>query len=235
MCPHCGKSTRAEDPGEPLSTAPIVQKAASPQPAATPTRTPSPPPAQSAPRAATASAPRAATPAQNTRKHSAPVLVLAVGCLAGAAAIGIYFHWGPSRVQAASQPVAHSPSNVPSSAPDAPNQALAETNPPTPITTTAKPAKSTNDFKISDLAVERPKGTRGSKLTYVIGSVENLSDIQRFGVKIELDLLDQRGVKIDSAMDYCDVLGSHQTWPFRAQAHDSRAFQARVASIREDN
>jgi hypothetical protein len=227
MCPHCGKSTRAEDPGEPLTTAPIIHKAADTVPTVTPPRAPAPFPAPSKP--------RPAVPEQRRRKSRAPVMLLAITCLAGAAVIGVYFHWGPSHVQTVSQPIALSPTNVTPSAPDALTQAPVESNPPTPVATTVKPAKSTNDFKIRDLAVERPKGTRGSKLTYVIGVVENLSDIQRFGVKIELDLLDQRGVKIDSTSDYCDVLGSHQTLPFRAQAHDPRAFQARVASIREDN
>jgi hypothetical protein len=138
-------------------------------------------------------------------------------------------------MQAAAQPAAPLPTNTPSVLAVGPTHAPEQTNPAAPIPSTIKPAKSTNDFKIKDLAVQRPKGTKGSKLTYVVGEVENLSDVQRFGVKIELELLDQRGSNVDSTSDYCDTLGSRQTWAFRAQAHDPRSVQARVAGIKEDN
>jgi len=204
----------------------MVQKTASLAPEATPSRTPRPSPVSTAfPDAA--SAPR-------MRKSRVPVMVLAALFMVGVA-IGFYIHLGPSHLQAATQPAALLPTNTLASASDGPTAAPLETNPTDPVIAAVKPAKSTNDFKISDLAVERPKGTKGSKLTYVSGVVENLSDMQRFGVKIELELLDQRGAKIDSTSDYCDALGPHQTWPFRAQAHDPRSVQARVASIKEDN
>jgi hypothetical protein len=223
ICPHCGKSTKTASLGEPALIAPTVQKSTSVAPQAAPARTPR---ATAVP----AKSPLAAS-TKRVKKSRAPVLALAACCAAGAAAFVVYQHRAAFHFTAATPLSASLPTN----ANVAPTPAPEQTNPTAPTITAVKPAKSTNDFKISDLAVQRPKGTKGSKLTYVIGVVENLSDVQRFGVKIELELLDQRGAKIDSTSDYCDTLGSRQSWTFRAQAHDPRSVQARVVDIKEDN
>jgi hypothetical protein len=231
MCPHCGQSTKTSVQGEPATTTPTVQKTANVAPvarivpAAAPPRTPGPSPVSNKS--------AAAAPAKRTKKSRAPVLALAACGMAGVAALVFYMR--PFHAQSATQLAASLLTNAPSSVDVAPTNPPEQTNPTAPIIAAVRPAKSTNDFKISDLAVQRPKGTKGSKLTYVTGVVENLSDVQRFGVKIELDLLDQRGTKIDSTSDYCDTLGARQTWAFRAQAHDPRSVQSRVVGIKEDN
>jgi len=84
------------------------------------------------------------------------------------------------------------------------------------------------------MTFQRPKGTKGSKLIYVVGALENASAQQRFGVKLELDLLDRTGAKIDSTTDYCETLAARQTWSFRALVHDPRAVTAKLAGIKED-
>ena len=84
------------------------------------------------------------------------------------------------------------------------------------------------------MTLQRAKGTKGARLSYVTGMVENSSTQQRFGVRLELDLLDPSGNKIDSATDYCEMLAPRQTWNFRAKVHDSRAVKAKLAGIRED-
>src|SRR5277367_6112492 len=72
MCPQCGKSTRAEDPGEAISSGPVVQKAAEFAAAATLSRPPRPSPVSTAS--------PAAAPAQRPGKSRVPVLVLAACC-----------------------------------------------------------------------------------------------------------------------------------------------------------
>ena len=75
--------------------------------------------------------------------------------------------------------------------------------------------------------------TDGSALVHVVGTVKNNSDRQRFGVKIELDLLDAQDNKIGTASDYLAVLEPHQDWQFRALLTQPKAVKVRVARIEE--
>jgi hypothetical protein len=75
--------------------------------------------------------------------------------------------------------------------------------------------------------------TDGSALVYAVGTVRNNSDHQRFGVKIELDLLDEQDNKIGTAGDYIAVLEPHKDWPFRALLTQPSAVRAKVAKIEE--
>ena len=75
--------------------------------------------------------------------------------------------------------------------------------------------------------------TDGSALTYAVGTVRNSSDRQRFGVKIELELMDDRDQKIGTASDYIAVLEPHADWAFRALLTQPKAVQAKVARIEE--
>ena len=79
----------------------------------------------------------------------------------------------------------------------------------------------------------RLESTAGSGLVYATGTVQNNSDRQRFGVKIELDLLDEQDNKIGTAGDYLAVLEPHKGWQFRALLTQSRAVKVRVAKIEE--
>ena len=73
----------------------------------------------------------------------------------------------------------------------------------------------------------------GSALIYAVGTVRNNSDRQRFGVKIEPDLLDDQDHKIGTASDYIAILEPHQDWPFRALLTQPKAMEAKVAKIEE--
>ena len=107
---------------------------------------------------------------------------------------------------------------------------------PAPPGTNAVPAKpkSVEDFQISNLMVQRPKGTKGSKLIYLVGLLTNNSDSQRLGVKVELDLFDMNGAKVDTATDYRDSVAPRESWTMRALVRDPRAVSAKLASIKED-
>jgi hypothetical protein len=75
--------------------------------------------------------------------------------------------------------------------------------------------------------------TEGSGLVYAIGTANNNSDRQRFGVRIELDLLDEHDNKIGTASDYIAVLEPHKDWQFRALLSQPKAAKAKIAKIEE--
>ncbi len=89
----------------------------------------------------------------------------------------------------------------------------------------------TNDFALLPFKLEP---TPGSSLVYVTGTIRNLSDRQRFGVKVEFGLLDTNDKGIGSATDYQSVLDPRAEWRFRAMVMESKAASARFNSIVED-
>jgi len=90
---------------------------------------------------------------------------------------------------------------------------------------------STNRLTIGVITLEKAKN---SSVVYALGQIKNESDDQRFGLKIELDLLDGSGSKIGTATDYLAILEPRKDWHFRALVLETRAVSARFASIKED-
>lgn len=124
---------------------------------------------------------------------------------------------------AASKPAAEVPQ-------PATNATAAPPSTPTPAT-----VKNVQDLKFSAVQIQRPKGTRGSKLIYATGSVTNSSNVQRLGVKVEIDLLNDKGEKIDNSSDYRAAMQPGEVWNFRALAHDPAVATGVVARIIEEN
>lgn len=91
-----------------------------------------------------------------------------------------------------------------------------------------------NNFAVSGLNIERPRGTKGSKLTYVTGLMQNSSTAKRFGVRVELYLLDRSGRQVAIATDYTPVIEPNGSWRFRALVLDQRAVSARIKEIKEN-
>jgi hypothetical protein len=89
----------------------------------------------------------------------------------------------------------------------------------------------TNEFAILPYKLEK---TPGSSLVYVTGIVRNLSDRQRFGIKLEFGLTDTNDTAVGSATDYQPVLEPHAEWHFRAMVMASKAASAQFKSIAED-
>ena len=124
--------------------------------------------------------------------------------------------------------------------PGPPGAATAPPAAPRPATHPAPPAAvvpappaydvETNDFGISTLTLEK---TPGSSLVYVTGKIHNLAGRQRFGVKIELRLLDSNDLIIGRTTDYQAVLEPNGDWGFKALVMESQAAGARFGSIRE--
>jgi hypothetical protein len=99
----------------------------------------------------------------------------------------------------------------------------------------AKPAAAadpfaTQGFRVSPVAVEQGQG---SSLVYVVGTITNASNRQRFGVKVELELFAADGSKLGVASDYQKVLEPNAAWKFRALAVDKRTAMAKIAAIKE--
>ena len=86
-------------------------------------------------------------------------------------------------------------------------------------------------FEVSAVTLEE---SRDSSLVHAVGSVRDISGKKRFGVRIELDVLDAAGKKIGSARDYTATLEAGAEWRFKAMVITSKAASARVAKITEN-
>ncbi len=86
-------------------------------------------------------------------------------------------------------------------------------------------------FRISAITLQK---TPGSSLVYAVGTLTNPSERQRFGVKVELDLLDSGGQKVGTTKDYQQVIEPNGQWQFKALVVGSKAASARLASVKED-
>jgi len=91
--------------------------------------------------------------------------------------------------------------------------------------------KSTNDLRVGKFTLEK---RRGSDLIIAVGDIQNDSDNVHTGLRADLDLLDQYGVKIGTASDYFSELGPHENWHFLVNITKTNAFTVRFVSIKED-
>jgi predicted RNA-binding Zn-ribbon protein involved in translation (DUF1610 family) len=109
---------------------------------------------------------------------------------------------------------------------------LAQTATPQTITNAVKTNSFTelNDFKISNIALKK---SEDGGLVYAVGTVKNDTTRQRFGVKIELALLDEQDDKIGSASDYIADLEPQGEWQFKALLTELKAVNAKLANIEE--
>ncbi len=140
----------------------------------------------------------------------AAVLILGLGLIGAIVAL----HIAEQRVKPKQEQIATEPSPTPAT--------NAEPAPDEPAVKA--------DFRASPIKLEKGQGT---SLVYAIGTLTNAANRQRFGVKVELDLLDDAGQKIGGAKDYQQVIEPHGEWQFKALVVDSKAKSARLASINE--
>ncbi len=87
-----------------------------------------------------------------------------------------------------------------------------------------------SDFRVSPIALEKQAG---SSLVYAVGTVKNLLDKQRFGVKVEVELYDAAGQKLGLARDYQQILEPGGEWKFKALVVEPGASTVKLASIQE--
>jgi len=112
-------------------------------------------------------------------------------------------------------------------------QATAVSDKSTNNSNSAEPVSSIdkNDLVASDISLEK---TAGTSLVYAVGTVKNPGKRQRFGVKVEIALLDAAGQKVGTATDYRPVLEPGGQWRFKALVVDSKAASAKLETITED-
>lgn len=85
-------------------------------------------------------------------------------------------------------------------------------------------------FHALRVAIEK---SRGSSLIYASGTIQNKTGQRRFGVKVELDLLDASGQKIGSATDYAATIEPHADWKFKALVIEPKAVSAKIIAVNE--
>jgi hypothetical protein len=85
-------------------------------------------------------------------------------------------------------------------------------------------------LKASKVALEK-KGD--SQLVYATGTLTNDTTRQRFGVKVELEVLDAHRNKLGSATDYTEVIEPGKEWKFRALVTAKSATAAKLTSVKE--
>jgi hypothetical protein len=73
------------------------------------------------------------------------------------------------------------------------------------------------------------------RLIHAVGTLRNSSDHQRFGVKVELDILDAQGNKVGSATDYTQIMEPGKEWKFKALVTDRNAASAKLIGIKEQD
>ena len=96
----------------------------------------------------------------------------------------------------------------------------------------SEPAKIINNFAVFPATIE--KKARGSTLVYAVVTVRNETDKQRFGVTVEIDLLDGAGTKIGTTKDYKDLIEPHAEWKFRGSILVAKnVAAARVSTVSE--
>jgi hypothetical protein len=91
-------------------------------------------------------------------------------------------------------------------------------------------AKIINGFSSSPVTIDQ---TAGSSLAYATGTLKNETDKQRFGVKLELEVLDRAGSKIGTAKDSAQIMEPRGVWNFRALVVQKNAASARVINVQE--
>jgi hypothetical protein len=85
-------------------------------------------------------------------------------------------------------------------------------------------------FGVSPVTLER---NESGSIVHAVGKVRNLTTRQRFGVRIDLDLLDSTGSKVGDAKDYQSILEPNAEWQFRALVVEKKSVAAKVRAITE--
>jgi hypothetical protein len=112
----------------------------------------------------------------------------------------------------------------------APVTPAANPNNPSPSGKLPASVDTIEDFSVGKITLEKVKG---SGLVYAVGTAKNTVDRQRFGVRIELNLLDEQDQNMGVVSDYVSVVEPHKDWQFKALLTRSGVAKATVADIKE--
>jgi hypothetical protein len=101
---------------------------------------------------------------------------------------------------------------------------------PTNVTSEAEDPGALAGFQVGPITIEK---TAGTSLRHAVGTLTNVSDRQRFGVQIQLDLFNGSGEKVDSTKDYQQVIEPKAEWKFHAPVMTPKATSAKATSVTE--
>jgi hypothetical protein len=146
-------------------------------------------------------------------------LTLAFFACLVAASVGAYFYVNTRNSE---------PTTAPPPGPVRPSSANASGSAPLPPP--KPPPDLWHGLKASKVSLDN---SGNASLIYAIGTLTNETTRQRFGVKIQLDVLDAHKNKIGSATDYTDLIEPGKEWKFRAMVTDKNAKAAKLASVKE--
>jgi len=94
----------------------------------------------------------------------------------------------------------------------------------------AMPNIVTNQFSVSPFQLQK---AAGSSIVHVVGRAKNLSDRERFGVRVVFGLWDANGKRLGEASDYVATLPAGANWKFEAMVLESKTSDATLESIQE--
>jgi hypothetical protein len=86
-------------------------------------------------------------------------------------------------------------------------------------------------FSVSPVTLET---NQSGSIVHAVGKVHNLTSRQRFGVRIELELLNRSGRKVGDAKDYQSIIEPNAEWQFRALVVEKQTTVARVVLLNEN-
>jgi hypothetical protein len=91
--------------------------------------------------------------------------------------------------------------------------------------------KSLNDLKIRAFKFEKqPNDLVG----HIVGDIENDSEHLHSGITVEIEVLNARGMKIDTVTEYAVNLPAHLTWHVITKTVNPNAAGVRVGGIKEE-
>jgi hypothetical protein len=147
----------------------------------------------------------------------AAIIVLALGLVGAVLALKRAERWAAKQRQERGGP---------------PAAALANGGQPSAASGQPPVVQGNDEFSVSEISLEKAPGT---SLVYAVGTVKNKANKQRFGVKLELDLLDAGGQKMGAAKDYQAVVEPGAEWRFKALVVEPKGVvSAKVASLKEE-
>ena len=96
----------------------------------------------------------------------------------------------------------------------------------------AVPSETIDDFSVGKITLQK---VQGSSLVYAVGTVKNTAGRERFGVRIELNLLDKQDQNLGVVSDYISVVDTNKNWQFKAllTPTDAKVAKVTVAGIKE--
>jgi len=102
---------------------------------------------------------------------------------------------------------------------------------PAPATVVpAPPPDPWHGLKAGPVSLEKAES---GGLVYAVGVLRNESDRQRFGIKVELNLLNAQGEKVGSASDQAGSILPGKEWKFKALVMERKSARAEVARVTE--